>query len=189
MTQGPYHQGKNIVSASRLNQTDSLSRRPLYVGPGLKLEVTGTSQRLSLVPEKTQAVAQAAGVAVKQFKIKETGSGFGSDALICNTWSNDALGADDIWVLKPWFLRGALTWASDLGQDRPRNGIRYTRYTSGSQTRTATKGDEEEIQKIVPAYLPGDIIIGLQMDTGAEALGESVDWMDLNVDGRMWAKD
>lgn len=51
MTQGPYRPGKNRVSASRLNETDSLARLRFHVGPGLRWESTVTGQRLSLVPE------------------------------------------------------------------------------------------------------------------------------------------
>jgi len=52
MSKGPYKPGKNRVSASRLNETDALARKRLYVGPGLVLEDTASGRRLSLAKTK-----------------------------------------------------------------------------------------------------------------------------------------
>jgi hypothetical protein len=60
--------------------------------------------------------------------------------------------------------------------------------------RTATNADDdEEAQIIVPAYEVDDIIIGFTGIRGGTNISDDNDdpviWMDLNIDGRMWAKD
>lgn len=99
-------------------------------------------------------------------------------------------------ILKPWFLRGVY-WNSigGVGQDPARNDITYTQ--TSDQQRTAHKeGEDDEIQRIIPSYTTGDRIIAIRGVYGGfdvESVSgarhpERAEWMDLNVDGRMWAK-
>ena len=57
MGTGPYKPGKNAVSASRLNETDMLARRPIRWGEGFEVTDTGTVMLVNL--RQTAGVASA----------------------------------------------------------------------------------------------------------------------------------
>lgn len=72
-------------------------------------------------------------------------------------------------------------------------------YNEDNVRRIATNTDDEtEDQIIIPSYEKGDIIFaftgmsgGTNVETELDDVGDTypVMWMDLNVDGRFWAKD
>lgn len=72
----------------------------------------------------------------------------------------------------------------------------------GVRTATATIGDEEvsEIQRITMDYIPGDVIVAVEVRKSAAVDGMDVyapggsgqkglTWLDLNMSGRSWATD
>lgn len=93
--------------------------------------------------------------------------------------------SDDLTIAKPYLLR--YTPFHTVAY----NGITYT-YSSA----TARQGDDgaaTEDQIIVPPYVVGDEIIAMAVD-GADLNDngttlDDVKWMDINVDGRAWAKE
>jgi hypothetical protein len=83
-------------------------------------------------------------------------------------------GVDCLKVARPFMLRTSLTSHA---------GVSFT-YTNAT-TRVA---DATETQVIIPAYVVGDeIIIGRVYEGTGVAAAQA--WIDLNVDGRMWAKE
>lgn len=112
------------------------------------------------------------------------------DYLVCRRAGGDAaVETQDrsVYVAKPYLLRQ--TPFDGLS----RGGISYA-YT-GTAARTATDEDENtENQVIVPSYVVGDEIVaarGITGGTGTFGGADSdvaLEWMDLNVDGRAWAK-
>lgn len=120
----------------------------------------------------------------------------GWDYISARTWDGVREGIDLPVILKPWFLRGVYWNAiGTAGQDPARNDITYTQ--TANQQRTAHKdGEDDEIQRIIPSYTTGDVIFairgvygGFDVENVSGARDpEEAKWMDLNVDGRMWAK-
>ena len=109
------------------------------------------------------------------------------DFLICRTWNGTTLGPTDIKVAKPYMLR------KTPFDGETRAGITYT-YTSVG-TRTADDQTETEDQVIVPSYLANDEIIAIlgtkggTNTTDGEEDPKKINWLDLNVDARAWAKE
>jgi len=85
------------------------------------------------------------------------------------------------YVAKPYLLRRSLaSW----------NGITFA-YSSNFE-REATDGVDTEDQVIVPAYVPDDILYIVRPYGGTGTVddgGNAIVWLDLNVDGRAWAKE
>ena len=119
-----------------------------------------------------------------QFRIKEVGG----DWLRCHTLNGTTEGSADIYVGKSWLLRRTPF------DGETRNGITYT-YSSNIK-RSANNGvDDPETQVVVSSYVVGDVIYAVTNVWGftdIQAPTEpvtTVKWLDLNVDGRAWAKE
>ena len=104
----------------------------------------------------------------------------GGDWLKVRTWDGTIEGTVDLYVAKPYLLRRSLaSW----------NGLTFT-YTSNYE-REATDGVDSEDQVIVPAYVVDDILYIVRPVGGTDtvdAADNPILWLDLNVDGRAWAK-
>lgn len=122
----------------------------------------------------------AGGGRVQQFKVVS----IGDDTLTCHTYEGTTEGTDAITVLKPYLLRKTTyngvtrTLPNEWGE----GDLAVTYTYQSAQARKGTVSSVDENQVITPRYLAGDIIYGAQV-TGAAA-----DWVDLNVDGRAWAR-
>jgi len=120
------------------------------------------------------------------------------DYLLCRTWDGSDIGSEDIKVLKPWMLRKTPFHNTTAG----RLGITYEYgQASDAQDRVATRtsDDETEDQVVVPLYDGGtsppnaDIIFGMTnvlggLDDNLETFAEGATFIDMNFDGRQWAK-
>lgn len=118
-------------------------------------------------------------LAIQQFKVKT----IYANVLGCMTWDGTTEGTVEIYVAKPFLLR------QSPFDGLTHNGISYA-YSSPS-LRTATRGANSETQIIIPVYVVDDIIYGLSSIVGGTATnvsGVPVQYLDLNVDGRAWAK-
>ncbi len=137
------------------------------------------------------------GITVQMFVIRVVKS----DYLLCRTWDSEARGDSDIKVLKPWFLRKKPFHGTSSSTDRL--GIRYIyEAADAAQQRTATRlsDSETEDQIVVPTYRAhstsatlADKIFGIRgviggFDDDVFASAEDAEWMDMNLDARMWAK-
>jgi hypothetical protein len=99
--------------------------------------------------------------------------------LLCTRWIGTEWSTIQEKVAKPFLLRASITI---------RNGITYA-FTDPS-TRTATQGSNTESQVIVPSYVANhDEIYAVSVPhTGVTESGRELTLMDLNIDGRAWAK-
>ncbi|MDL5055722.1 hypothetical protein QQ056_19520 [Oscillatoria laete-virens NRMC-F 0139] len=99
--------------------------------------------------------------------------------LICTRWTGSEWSTILEKVAKPFLLRSSIT---------TRNGISYS--FSNPFTRIATQGSNTETQVIVPSYVANhDEIFAVPVThTGVTESGRELTLMDINVDGRAWAK-
>lgn len=116
------------------------------------------------------------------------------DYFLAKTWDGVTLGGNYVRILKPWLLRTTY-WESldEAGDPIERAGVTYV-YTSSNERIASKEGEDDEAQRITPSYLPEDVIFairgvygGLEQQTTSTS-GQNNKWMDLNIDGRMWAK-
>jgi hypothetical protein len=154
----------------------------LQLGPGLYKAITAGGPRLWLAPKLLRPQAAAEGTTVTPYELFEAQRD--SDYLVGKRLGGDGEGTgNSVKIAKPWFLRGALTWPGVV----TRHSIWYSSYSASHQSRTAksTITGETERQRILPWYDAGDIVVAIAMPV---TLTETtVAWLDLNVDGRMWA--
>lgn len=114
---------------------------------------------------------------VTQYRIK-TVSG---DYVTASTWINSVEGPTRT-ILKPWQLRRTPFDGATVGT------VTYS-YTS-DVSRFATDGTDDENQVVVPVYRVDDVFYASPVrGTGVSVSGNEVLWLDINVDGRAWAKD
>lgn len=99
--------------------------------------------------------------------------------LLCTRWIGAGWSSIQEKVAKPFLLRASIT---------TRNGINYT--FTDPFTRTATQASNTETQVIVPSYVANhDEIFAVPLPhTGVIDSGRELTLLDLNVDGRAWAK-
>lgn len=83
---------------------------------------------------------------------------------------------------KPWILRFTPF------DRKMRLGITYI-YSTVEEKRFAAKGTLTEPQVIIPTYVANDEIVIARIEPAQWGLDEVTSWIDLNVDGRMWAKE
>jgi hypothetical protein len=140
------------------------------------------------------ADAAASGMRVRQFVVQNAAS-FG-DYLMCNPWNGSEPTAELIAVAKPYLLRR--TPFHDMTVD----GFSYSYTNMQERTKTRSSDDKVETQVVVPRYQDANYqsgstiyaVTGIQGGTGVVETGNEEDptrkvvWLDLNVDGRAWAK-
>jgi hypothetical protein len=103
--------------------------------------------------------------------------------LVCHTWNGTTEGTTEIRVAKPTKLRQVASEDIDGW---------VVNYVYGGIGRTATFEDATtEAQAIVPCYLVGDVIWTMEVDDSFVTSGSpatTITILDINVDGRAWAK-
>lgn len=125
---------------------------------------------------------------VRQFRILSVEGDYIRCERQVGTYEND--GVDDVWnIAKPYLLRRTPFDGTD-----GRNSITYA-YNSDTERVATDANSDTETQVVVPSYQVGDIVYaiesvkggtGVQFTRGSETI--TVDLLDLNVDGRAWAK-
>jgi len=139
-----------------------------------------------LLPSPVPATKDQRGVvSVRPFKIVQlntTNGDFLYGQLV--DYAGDHPQAFDVAIARPYLLRQ--TPFDGLTRD----GITYT-YTS-KILRTADDGNDSITEQIIPKYVNDDIIYGIRaVGSGVDVRDDSEEvlyWLDLNVDGRAWAK-
>jgi len=117
---------------------------------------------------------------VKRFEITE----ISGDYLVCIPKGSGQESGETVYIARPYLLQRSRA---------SHNEVDFT-YTD-DQTRTADDGVDTETQVVVPAYVVGDEIDACRVIGGAgvtttEDDGElTVQWRDVNTDGRFWAED
>lgn len=144
-------------------------------------ETNQAIESLLAAPARPQRLFGARATQIAQFKI----STIQGDFLECVLSDGVIDGEEAIAVARPYLLRTSLLAHNSVT-------FSYTTFTS----RTADDGSSQEAQVIVPAYVVGDYIYAAYVlngtpvnwapETGRETL--DVAWIDINVDGRAWAK-
>lgn len=137
----------------------------------LRLIATGSGQNKQVVNAPTVPLIQ-------QFVIRDEAS----DYLICNTWNGRTQGSQDFFVAKPFLLRQSTFDGTDDGT------FSYAFTGVDAMTVTKTEDDTTEDWEVTMDYEIGDIIYGLAVIRGGIDIETSVDYIDLNTDGRGWAK-
>jgi len=151
-----------------------------------------TAARLNQLVDNVNALQQGVRPAQQLFPQKKVVSGrvlqlkvvsVQGDYLSCYSYDGTTTGTTLILVAKPYLLRKSLA---------SRDSKTYSAYSTDGQERTATKTPDTENQIIVQKWIANDIIYAIQNIYGGtgifDAEGNSIPLLDLNVDGRMWAK-
>jgi hypothetical protein len=115
---------------------------------------------------------------VVRFRVKSVAN----DYLTCRTWDGTDEGADDYRVAKPTLLRHVKNNYQGLAN--------LTTVDAQSVTADPTAaGDPDEDWVVTRAYVvDGEIFACIpQGGAGLTVDGQDVIWMDVNVDGRVWA--
>lgn len=159
---------------------------------GGKLQQTPTGRVLT-IDRNAGGAPPAAALSLQRFRLKS----ISANVLVCRTWDGSTEGTTDIMVSRPTKLRGNIQY--ELIDNRL---ITYA-YSSNTERVASATGMTSEQQNIVPRYLipytvntptgiiihPGDEIYAAQFETALfEAGGIPVYFIDVNVDGRAWAK-
>jgi hypothetical protein len=114
-------------------------------------------------------------VSVSMYRLKAVGA----DTLTCRTWDGATEGGTDVTVAKNHKLRNSIASAVIDGVT-----VNYTYPTT--TTRIASIGASSESQVVVPRYIVNDIVFVTSPSGGTGV--SSVSKLDINADGRAWAK-
>ncbi len=135
----------------------------------------------------SQAPIGLARAHVYQFQITANDNG---DFLTCRTWDGFTQGTLDYLVAKPYLLQQSTLET----QGRLIDDILITFAFTGIDSLTATNTDDDTTEdwKITMDYDVGDIIYAIgQVRGGIDQTdddGNDLSFIDINVDGRAWAK-
>ena len=154
----------------------------------------GRSVSLALPGKKTAAAVPIGGLVLFRLSVFTPTK---SDYFFAQEVVGGQTTATQVKIAKPWFLRGKATW-----DGKTRNGVTYSSFSTDNQHRVASRniGQSTKTQKqiILPLYYRQDYILAAPMKVqkvNYEAGDPSgtgpieIDWIDINVDGRMWALD
>lgn len=157
------------------------------------IETVNRNQRIGLFAREI-INTQAAQFQVQQFKV----AAVSGDYLRCNKLDGPYDAQEDegvYYVAKPYLLRRTpFDTVANGGDALVRDGITYE-YSSDT-TRTATnESAQTEDQTVVPSYEVGDVIYAATNIQGfrlaiqrIKAPPIDVQWIDQNLDGRMWGQ-
>lgn len=166
----PYRPGE-LLKAKRLSNTNQAINR----------FISGTGP-----PQQRFGRGRTQPLRIGRFKIKDVRQ----NHLVCREWDGSSEGKLDIKIAKPFLLRAELTTRVIGGTE-----FTYTFTGSEAQEKVADDGSDTETQVVVPRYEFGDEIYavkGPNRGTGVaitvSGVSTDVDWMDMNIDARAWAK-
>jgi hypothetical protein len=121
---------------------------------------------------------QSSALQTTRYRVKSVGD----DYLVCNQWDGTTAGTADIKIAKPFRLRKTPFHGKTITYD---DGVSVTYAYSSNFNRNATSGSETENQIIIPEYNTGfDEIWAIDAETGVDECNQ----IDMNCDGRSWAK-
>jgi len=170
-----------IRDVRRWRRGDKITDKRLNEGVDAINRIVGGVKPPRQVAAGGRPTVGSSGAKIEQLKVVT----IGDDLLVCVPY--DSLSADTenpFLVAMPYLLRR--TPFDGLERD----GITYTYI--GSTSRDATDGSDTERQLITPSYVAGDIIYAARNITGKTDVRDIndvvIEWLDINVDGRAWAK-
>lgn len=128
--------------------------------------------RIARVPE----VEAAAAVDVKVFRLRYVNAADWVTGQIVDARTGIIDTSKDYNIAKPYLLRAPVSRLEET----------YSDYTSGYTRRKATRqGAPTKDEVITPLYRVGDYVLAIKLPWSVTGV-LSVDWIDLNVDGRQW---
>lgn len=160
-----------------------------YIGTKEAETVMGPKGAVTTFPQITAAAGTSGSASVQQFKIISDGG----DYWVCKTWDGTTLGSTTVNVAKPFKLRAGV---GKITSEVIR-GVTYTyTYTAvtvgavtGYYTRAVSGSDgSSETDYMIPDPRANDIIYGITFATTTPSSLAAVTWLDINADGRAWAK-
>jgi hypothetical protein len=172
----------------------ALVRGPVNVNDSIGFKLTGAARDLGAMEANAQYPVGVAlqsiggtGTALVRVRLGNPGTSTGSstvawfvyksmqsDHLVCRSYEGGLEGSIDVNVYKPHQLRFSVGGRTIDGV-----AISYSAYNIEDQTRTAGLLANTYTEVITTRYVVGDIIAATQIE------GE---WVDMNIDGRAWAK-
>lgn len=155
--------------------------RTLQEGLGYKIRRSPSGVTLQILPGGGRAAQPASPIQRYLITLRR------GDYYHARTWDGDTAGSETIYIAKPAKLRQSIN-AELIGG----NLITYT-YNSDT-SRTATFSTFFENQIVIPWYLTGDQIFAIKPIGGTgvvtaapDTVGQTIEWLDLNIDARAWA--
>jgi hypothetical protein len=143
----------------------------------IKVEQTSRGQMLTAVIKSKPG--EGSSTEIKRLRVETVEN----DTLTCKEWDGTTLGAT-VEVARVFQHRYTVFHGKTITYD---DGTQMSFSFSTPTRRTKSNGTETETQEITPEYNVGfDEIYAIKMEgiTGVDG----VSWMDLNLDGRAWAK-
>lgn len=164
-----------------INQMIDYMREIAVVG-GRNIQRTRTLNGTLLVPDEVkQAATPTEPGTIKRYLIRSVEA----DHLVCA----EVGGADGILIAKPWRLRRTPFDGQAITFDDENGGTYTVNYTyTTSIKRTVRIGQSfTEVQVVIPRYKPDfDYIFAMSAENGTGVT--DVDLIDINADGRAWAR-
>ena len=171
----------------KLSNLTTLHLRNRRVGfsPGVLVDVT---PRGTFVRPRIITPGPGGGASVQQLRVHTVEQ----DYMKCRSYNGGVVGTEDILVALPFKLRRTPFDGQTIVYDRVTQSGTWSavyHYIS-NLLRTVTIEFISETQLILPRYrLDGDIIYAIDADTDvADANGNPVTLLDINADGRAWAR-
>lgn len=166
--------------------------REIAIVGGRNIHRTRTINGTLLVPE---AVQSSAGTTVDQYRIKSVENDF----YTCRSWNGSEEGTSEVYVARPFEHRVTQFNGRTIAFSSDGDAFSATYAYTSTTKRTKTVGTDAETQVLVP-YIKNDfhliyVVRVSQPLTAGEANtpitdpnGSAIKLLDLNVDGRAWAK-
>lgn len=152
------------------------------------------------MPAYGAAPVATATSAIYMFKLQSLGTGADANLLRCFTWDGTTTGTTSVYILKPYKLWNHARLLIDNVDTLYSYGVDFN-YRQAAYSNPPF-GNVTENQIIVPRYtIPyaahapsgrpahtGDIIHAGKLATAQTVNGRTIEYVDLNVDGRAWAR-
>lgn len=166
-----------------------VTERTLIAGKGIRMEWKRNGTVISAEPTEPQK--RGADGIVKQFRVLSVWD----DVVYGVGWNGTSPTSEGQTIAKPYKLRRT-PWHGQTVQyvlEDPISGdqsfsVSYNYFSGSFRTASITSGAFTAVEKqvIIPKYQEDDIIYAAQPDGGTSVSG--VDWLDINADGRAWAR-
>lgn len=172
--------GSNLTGSvyARLIRKDGVNYAPIYPEPTSSAELTDGG-----LGRYWRRISGGGGSAAFPYVVKSVQA----EVLTCRTYDGQHTGSTDVYIAKPFKLRE--TAPNSVTIDG--NTITYSGWNWNLQARTASIGATSKLEVITPRYLVNDVIWAIETNTcvtgSVSAASGSIEYLDMNVDGRAWA--
>lgn len=130
----------------------------------------------------------AAGSFLNQYRLKEVLN----DYLRCRSWNGTSEGSTDVYIAKSFRLRRTPFDNLTISFDSDGESYSASYVYSSATKRTVTISGTAEVQIVIPRFkVDFDLIYAMEVEesTGlVNSAGKAITIIDINADGRAWAK-